>query len=47
MSFKLKDAKGLTADPFFIQEGRPLNNFIYLDEPNSGISKNKNIKLNR
>jgi hypothetical protein len=42
MSLKLKDAKGLTLDPFFIQEGRPLNNFIYLDEPNSGISKNKN-----
>ena len=42
ISSKLKNAKGFILDPFFIQEGRPLKNFIYLDEPNSGISKNKN-----
>ena len=42
MSLKLKNAKGLMLNPNFIQEGRPIKNFIYLDEPNSGISKNKN-----
>ena len=47
ISSKLKNAKSFILDPFFIQEGRPLKNFIYLDEPNSGISKNKNDWSNR
>jgi hypothetical protein len=31
----------LVIEPFFIQEGRPLKDFLFLDEPNSGISKDK------
>ena len=28
-------------EPYFIQEGRPLKDFIYLDDLNSGVSKDK------
>lgn len=29
----------LIIEPYFIQEGRPLKDFLYLDDPNSGISQ--------
>ena len=41
MSINLTNGRGFRFEPNFIQEGRPLKDFIYLDEPNSGISQNK------
>jgi hypothetical protein len=37
----LTSKSSIVIEPYFIQEGRPLKDFIYLDYPSSGISKDK------